>query len=49
VAEWAGHSVNVLLRVYAKCIDGQEDAAKRRIADELSRGQETSTRLRHDE
>ncbi|WP_347585524.1 hypothetical protein [Acrocarpospora sp. B8E8] len=23
VAQWAGHSVNVLLRVYAKCIDGQ--------------------------
>jgi len=31
VAEWAGHSVNVLLRVYAKCIDGQDEAAKRRI------------------
>jgi len=24
VAEWAGHSVAVLLRVYAKCIDGQD-------------------------
>jgi integrase len=22
VAEWAGHSVAVLLRVYAKCLDG---------------------------
>jgi integrase len=31
VAEWAGHSVDVLLRVYAKCIDGQQDEAKRRI------------------
>ena len=31
VAEWAGHSVGVLLRVYAKCIVGQEDAARRRI------------------
>jgi len=31
VAEWAGHSVHVLLRVYAKCIDGQEDAARRRV------------------
>jgi len=28
VAEWAGHSVNVLLRVYAKCVYGQEDVAK---------------------
>jgi len=24
VAEWAGHSVAVLLKVYAKCIDGQD-------------------------
>jgi integrase len=31
VAEWAGHSVHVLLRVYAKCILGQEEAARRRI------------------
>jgi integrase len=31
VAEWAGHSVKVLLDVYAGCIDGQEHTAKRRI------------------
>lgn len=31
VAEWAGYSVNVLLRVYAKCVYGQEEAAKVRI------------------
>jgi site-specific recombinase XerD len=31
VAEWAGHSVHVLLKVYARCIDGQDEAAKRRI------------------
>lgn len=24
VAEWAGHSVEVLLKIYAKCIDGQD-------------------------
>ena len=36
VAEWAGHSVNVLLRVYAKCIDGQDKAARRRIEDALA-------------
>jgi integrase len=35
VAEWAGHSVAVLLRVYAKCVDGQDELAKRRIADAL--------------
>src|SRR6266508_1131735 len=39
VAEWAGHSVNVLLRVYAKCMDGQDDAAKRRIEAALRIGQ----------
>lgn len=31
VAEWAGHSVNVLLPVYAKCVYGQEEQARRRI------------------
>jgi hypothetical protein len=31
VAEWAGHSVDVLLRVYAKCVSGQQHEAKRRI------------------
>jgi integrase len=35
VAEWAGHSVAVLLRIYAKCIDGQDKAARRRIEDAL--------------
>lgn len=32
VAEWAGHSVEVLLRVYAKCLDGGEQLALGRIA-----------------
>jgi integrase len=36
VAEWAGHSVKVLLQVYAGCIDGQDEAAKRRIAAALT-------------
>ena len=31
VAEWTGHGVHVLLKVYAKCIDGQDEAARRRI------------------
>ena len=46
VAEWAGHSVAVLLKVYAKCIDGQDQIAKRRIEDalrETSDGQATGT------
>ncbi|MEU7003481.1 tyrosine-type recombinase/integrase [Nonomuraea sp. NPDC046570] len=33
VAEWAGHSVNVLYRVYAKCIHGQQHEAMRRISE----------------
>jgi integrase len=36
VAEWAGHSVNVLMRIYAKCLDGQDEAARRRIEAALS-------------
>ncbi|GAA4225420.1 integrase [Streptosporangium album] len=35
VAERAGHSVDVLLRVYAKCLDGQKDLANKRIGDAL--------------
>jgi integrase len=35
VARRAGHSVEVLLRVYAKCIDGQQDAMNRRIENAL--------------
>nr|WP_322753000.1 hypothetical protein [Frankia sp. Cas3] len=31
VAEWAGHSVAVLYRVYAKCIDGGVDTQLCRI------------------
>jgi integrase len=31
VAEWAGHSVAVLLQIYAKCIAGQEETARKRI------------------
>jgi integrase len=35
VAEWAGNSVDVLLKIYAKCLDGQETVALKRIADAL--------------
>ncbi|MEU8051776.1 tyrosine-type recombinase/integrase [Micromonospora haikouensis] len=31
VAEWAGQSVEVLLRIYAKCLDGGDEALRRRI------------------
>lgn len=36
VAEWAGHSVNVLLRVYAKCIVGQDEASRARVQSALT-------------
>jgi integrase len=35
VARRAGHSVTVLLKIYAHCIDGQADAANKRITDAL--------------
>jgi hypothetical protein len=35
VAEWAGHSVDVLLRVFGKCIASQQVEAKRRIEDAM--------------
>ena len=35
VARRAGHSVVVLLKIYAHCIDGQADAVNKRIADTL--------------
>jgi integrase len=36
VAEWAGHSVEVLLRIYAKCLDGGEASSLRRIEQALT-------------
>lgn len=42
VAEWAGHSVHVLLKVYAKCIEGQDDVARRRIGEALGLADEDS-------
>ncbi|GGK86519.1 hypothetical protein GCM10010126_52220 [Planomonospora parontospora] len=36
VAERAGHGVDVLLRVYAKCIDGQHETANKRIMEALT-------------
>jgi integrase len=43
VAEWGGNSVKVLLDVYAGCLDGQQDAAKRRIAAALAASYEATT------
>ena len=38
VARRAGHGVAVLLKIYARCIDGQADAANERIAEALGTG-----------
>jgi hypothetical protein len=35
VARRAGHGVAVLLKIYAHCIDGQDNAANQRITDAL--------------
>jgi hypothetical protein len=37
VAERAGHGVDVLLRVYASCIDGSEGISNQRSTDALTR------------
>ena len=33
--DWAGHSVDVLLRIYAECVVGQDELAKCRISEAL--------------
>jgi integrase len=48
VAEWAGHSVDVLLRIYAKCLDGTQDAAQRRIEETLGPAPQQLPGERHD-
>ncbi|SDD94141.1 tyrosine-type recombinase/integrase [Glycomyces harbinensis] len=36
VAEWAGHSIETLLKIYAKCIDGSSKRAKRRLLEAIA-------------
>jgi integrase len=31
VAEWAGHSVEVLHKIYAKCLDGETASVRQRV------------------
>lgn len=38
VAQWAGHGLDVLLRIYAKCLVGQDELARRRIVEALRQG-----------
>ena len=35
VAEWAGHSVEVLYRIYAHCIDGDDERWHKQMEDFL--------------
>jgi integrase len=38
VAEWAGHSVEILHKIYAKCLDGQAASVRQRVEAALGRG-----------
>jgi integrase len=42
VAEWAGHSVEILLKIYAKCLDGGTDLLRRRVERALAEPDEIS-------
>src|SRR3712207_5503204 len=46
VAEWAGHSVEVLLKVYPKSLDGQDELSRRRITQALGQFQRAMIRDR---
>ena len=35
VAEWAGQAIEILLRIYAKCLDGEQATMRRRVGDAL--------------
>ena len=48
VAEWAGNSVAVLLRVYAKCLVGSEKTALQRI-EEAEAGRDTQPPLNREQ
>ncbi|WP_238580684.1 hypothetical protein [Streptomonospora alba] len=37
VARWAGHSVAVLKKIYVKCLVGEEERAKKQIAEAYGR------------
>jgi hypothetical protein len=36
VAQWAGHGVDVLLCVYANCVEGDDEIALKRIDEALA-------------
>ncbi|WP_228771285.1 site-specific integrase [Actinokineospora iranica] len=38
VAEWAGHSLDVLFKIYAKRLSGQEEIARKRLREAYETG-----------
>ena len=38
-AAWAGHSVHILMRVYAKCLYGQDEVVRRPVEAALKVGE----------
>jgi hypothetical protein len=38
VAQWAGHSVEILLKIYAKCLDGGMELLRKRVQEALGHG-----------
>jgi hypothetical protein len=38
VARWAGHSVEILLKIYAKCLDGGSEILRQRIQAAMGHG-----------
>lgn len=38
VAEWAGHSVEILFKIYAKCLDGEQALVRQRVQAALGHG-----------
>jgi len=49
VAEWAGHSVETLLRTYAKCVDGQADRDRKPIQEALNWPETDKKKRAHNE
>jgi integrase len=47
VAAWAGHSVEVLLKIYAKCLDGGAEVMRQRIQAALGYAETRSTLGKH--
>ena len=38
MAAWAGHSVEILLKIYAKCLDGGTELLRQRVQTALGHG-----------